>query len=126
MKRLIIGSLFAVLLVFSFVFTTSTANAGLFDGFKEEACKGLSADGQCSETGGGINKLLGTVLNIFSLVVGVIAVIMVIISGLKFVTSGGDPQRASSARNSIIYALVGLVVALLAQVIVRFVLSRAT
>jgi len=126
MRRLLIVSLFSLSLAFSFVFTNAPAQAALFGGFKEEACKALSEAGQCTDTGSGINKLLKVVLNIFSLIVGVVAVIMVIINGLKFTTSGGDPQRASSARNGIIYAMVGLVVVVLAQVIVRFVLNRAS
>lgn len=73
-----------------------------------------------------VNSLLKTVINIFSIVVGVVAVIMIIIGGLKYITSGGDSGNVSSAKNTIIYALVGLVVVALAQFIVRFVLGKAT
>ena len=73
------------------------------------------------------NRLLGvagTVLEIFSYVLGVTAVIVLIIGSVKFVTSAGDSAKVSSARNTVIYALVGVVVALLAQAIVLFVLDR--
>lgn len=71
-----------------------------------------------------INDIIAVVINIFSLVVGVIAVIMIIIGGLKYITSGGDSGNVTSAKNTILYAIVGLVIVALAQFIVRFVLSR--
>lgn len=71
-----------------------------------------------------INDIIATVINIFSFVVGVIAVIMIIIGGIKYITSGGDSNNISSAKTTIIYAIIGLVVVALAQIIVRFVLTR--
>lgn len=71
-----------------------------------------------------INNIIKLVINIFSLVVGVVAVIMIIVGGLKYITSGGDSGNVSGAKNTILYAVVGLVVVALAQFIVRFVLSR--
>ncbi|MDB5163820.1 MAG: rane protein [Candidatus Saccharibacteria bacterium] len=73
-----------------------------------------------------INGILHSIINIFSLVVGVVSVIMIIIGGLKYITSSGDAGNVSSAQKTIIYALVGLVIVALAQVIVRFVLAKAT
>ncbi len=73
-----------------------------------------------------VNDIIATTINIFSLVVGVISVIMIIIGGLKYITSGGDSGNVSGAKNTILYAVIGLVVVALAQVIVRFVLQRVT
>jgi len=82
-----------------------------------------SSDGDPAEK---VNTLIADVINIFSLVVGVVSVIMIIIGGLKYITSGGDSGNVSGAKNTILYAIIGLVVVALAQVIVRFVLERAT
>lgn len=71
-----------------------------------------------------VNNIITTVINIFSLVVGVVSVIMIIIGGLKYITSGGESNNVTSAKNTIMYALIGLVIVVLAQVIVRFVLTR--
>ncbi len=68
--------------------------------------------------------IIATVINIFSLVVGVISVIMIIIGGLKYITSGGDSGNVTGAKNTILYAVIGLVVVALAQIIVRFVLTQ--
>ena len=73
-----------------------------------------------------VNSIIVTVINIFSLVVGVISVIMIIIGGLKYITSGGDSGNVTSAKNTILYAVIGLVIVALAQIIVRFVLAQVT
>jgi uncharacterized membrane protein YuzA (DUF378 family) len=65
-------------------------------------------------------------VNIFSLIVGIVAVIMIIVGGLKYITSGGDSNNVSSAKSTIIYAIIGLVVVALAQFIVQFVLNKVT
>ena len=51
---------------------------------------------------------------------------MIIIGGLRYITSGGDSGNVTGAKNTILYAVVGLIVVALAQVIVRFVVNRAT
>jgi hypothetical protein len=73
---------------------------------------------------GKLDSLLNTVINIFSAVVGIIAVIMIIYGGFKFITSGGDSTKVTSARNTIIYAVIGLIIVALAQTIARFVLEK--
>jgi hypothetical protein len=72
-----------------------------------------------------VDRIIKRVVDIFSVVVGVVAVIMIIIGGLKYITSGGDSGNISSAKNTILYAIIGLIVVVLAQVVVRFVLQRA-
>jgi hypothetical protein len=94
---------------------------------QSEICSGLGqAGGNC---GGGqgtaLNHTLSFALSTLSLVAGVAAVIMIIIAGLKMITAQGDASAVASARNTLIYALVGLVIVALAQVIVHFVLSKA-
>ena len=64
------------------------------------------------------------VINILSWVVGILSVIMIIIAGFRYVTSGGKNESVTGAKNTILYAIVGLVIVALAQVIVRFVLSN--
>lgn len=89
----------------------------------------LKADGTCPTATNAENRvgdIIRTVINIISLIVGVIAVIMIIIGGLKYITSAGDSGNVTSAKNTILYALVGLVIVALAQIIVRFVLGKVT
>jgi hypothetical protein len=102
----------------------------------DAACEGLNEaglaetdpEGGCSESNAGttVTGVIGTVVNILSFLVGVVAVIMVIVGGFRYVTSGGDANATKSARNTIIYALVGVAIALLAQVLVRYVFTALT
>ena len=79
-----------------------------------------------SNGGTNVNHIITTIINVFSFVVGVVAVIMIIVGGFRYITSGGDSGNVSSAKNTIIYAIIGLVVVALAQFIVQFVLQRVT
>jgi hypothetical protein len=71
------------------------------------------------------NNIITQVINIFSIIVGVIAVIMIIYGGFRYITSGGDSGKVGDAKNTILYAIIGLVLVALAQFIVKFVLNRA-
>ena len=73
-----------------------------------------------------INNIIKLVINIFSLIVGLVSVIMIIVGGLKYITSGGESSNISSAKNTIVYAIIGLVIVALAQFIVHFVLGKIT
>jgi hypothetical protein len=100
----------------------------------DQGCAGSDFD--IGETGGtnctggsadtAINSLLKNVINVFSLVVGIVAVIMIIIGGFRYIVSGGESSSVSGAKNAILFAIVGLVIVALAQVIVHFVIDRAT
>lgn len=71
----------------------------------------------------GPDGILTTAINILSIVVGVVSIVMIILGGLKFITSGSNPQEVTKARETIIYAIAGIVIAILAQIIVQFVLK---
>lgn len=97
---------------------------------RDAACQGVAlTGGTCdsdpnnSSAEGTINKTIKTVIDIFSVVVGVIAVIMIMVGGLKYITSSGDSNNVNGAKNTILYAVIGLVVVALAQIVVRFVLN---
>ena len=71
-----------------------------------------------------IGGVLKNVINTLLFIIAIIAVIVIIIGAIRFTTSGGDPNQAASARNTIIYAVVGLVVAIMSYAIVNFVLAN--
>jgi cytochrome bd-type quinol oxidase subunit 2 len=72
-----------------------------------------------------VNSLITEIVNIFSVIVGVVAVVMIIIGGFRYITSGGDSGNVTGAKNTILYAVIGLVIVALAQFIVKFVLKSA-
>lgn len=63
------------------------------------------------------------VTNVVLYIVGIIAVIMLIIGGIKYVVSGGDAKKVTDAKNTVLYAIIGLVICFLAFAIVNFVIS---
>lgn len=77
-----------------------------------------------TDTDSPLNRIIRTIINIFSIIVGAVSVIMIIYGGFKYITSGGNDTNVSSAKSTILYAVVGLIVVALAQVIVRFVLTQ--
>lgn len=87
---------------------------------KPEDCK-TSTSGSESH----FQKVLARIINIFSLIVGVVAVIMIIFGGFKYITSGGEPEKIKTAKQALVYALIGLIIVALAQIIVKFVLNQA-
>ncbi len=74
----------------------------------------------------GIKNIAVTVVNILSIVVGIVAVVMIIFGGFRYITSGGESNNVSSAKNTLLFAIVGLVIVVLAQVIVRWVIGTST
>jgi hypothetical protein len=87
----------------------------------------LNPDQGCGGQGAtSFDNIVKVIINIMSLVVGIASVIMIIVGGLNFVTSGGDSQKVATARNTILYAIVGLIIVALAQTIAHFTLSVAS
>ena len=86
-----------------------------------DQCAAASSDATSS-----INNIVHTIVNLLSAIVGIVAVIMIIIGGFRYITSGGNDTSVTAAKNTILYAIIGLVVVALAQIIVRFTLSKLT
>ena len=72
----------------------------------------------------GKDGLIKTVVNILLWAVGILSVIMIIFSGIRYVTSAGDAAKTKAAQNSLIYAVVGLIVAIFAWAIVNMVIDK--
>lgn len=77
----------------------------------------------CPENLFGDGGVFKTVTNTVLYIVGVIAVIMLIIGGIKYVVSGGDAKKVTDAKNTVLYAIIGLIIAFLAFAIVNFVIT---
>ena len=74
----------------------------------------------------GTSGVFSTITNTLLFVLGAISVIMIIIGGLRYVISGGNSTAVTAAKNTILYAIVGVIVALLAYAIINFVLTSFT
>lgn len=118
-----IQSLLAVCLVVVGMGTALSTPAGAINVFNR-ACRGDAADSAvCKDKGEKLDPVVQTVIGILLWAIGIISVIMIIVGGIKYVISSGDSGQIKSARETIIYAVAGLVVALAAYAIVRFVIG---
>lgn len=100
------------------------------------ACPGVgSSQGQILEGVGqtgsdcsdkGVTDTVKVVVTVISFIAGIAAIIMVLVSGFKYITSSGDAGKVGSAKNTLIYALVGIAIAAVAQVFVHFAINTAS
>ncbi len=71
-----------------------------------------------------LNKSIGLILNVVYSVIGIVAVVMIILGGVNYATSQGDPGKVKKGKDTIMYGVIGLVIVLLAFAITNFVLSN--
>jgi hypothetical protein len=123
MKRLIL--LVTALLCFMLPATAMAYNP------LSDACGsggGATSSAACGTTGkdpiSGSNGILEKTTIILSTIAGIVAVIVILVGGFLYVTSGGNPQRIEGARNAIIGALVGLVIIAAAASLITFVVGK--
>lgn len=109
-----------------------TSSADCTDSIQQSVNNGVSeATGQSQNCGStnvqsGIKSIAVEIVNILSIVVGIVAVIMIIYGGFRYITSGGESGNVQSAKNTLLFAIVGLVIVALAQVIVRWVIGTSS
>jgi Type IV secretion system pilin len=124
-KRLLLGvALFSLSFGAFYVNTTP-----VYADAKDAVCNGVNSvvegsgcnNGEASENK--VISLANTALGVFSWIIGVAAVFAIIYAGLQFMIANGDASKIAKAKNTILYAIVGLVIVALAQVIVRFVIT---
>ncbi|MDB5163227.1 MAG: hypothetical protein JWO54_156 [Candidatus Saccharibacteria bacterium] len=118
---------FALVALFSPVApTASAADCGT-------ASEGIQAGINCAEGKdvpgtlfGGSDSIFTTIVNVLLFLIGAISVIMLIYGGIRYTTSGGNSANVTAAKNTIMYAIIGLIVAFLAFAVVNWVLSAIT
>jgi cytochrome bd-type quinol oxidase subunit 2 len=87
---------------------------------------GVDCAGAASTDGSTFAGIITNVINILSILVGAVSVIMLIVGGFRYIISNGDSNSTKGAKDTIMYALIGLIIVLFAQVIVRFVWTNAS
>lgn len=71
-----------------------------------------------------VKSVMKSVVDVLLMTVGVISIVMIVVGGIMFALSSGDASKVTKARNMVIYAVVGLVVALFASAIINFVFNK--
>jgi beta-lactamase regulating signal transducer with metallopeptidase domain len=120
-----------VILGLTVLLTLSTTSIAQADTATDNAvCQGIGAAGGTSgcesktQSTNNIDHTITYVVDILSIIGGIIAVFMIVLAGLRFVLSGGESSNIATSKNIIIYAVVGIVVIAISQIIVHFVLKH--
>lgn len=87
------------------------------------ASQGLD-NANTGSTNTSVGDIIRSIVNILLFIIGAVAVIMIVIGGFKYVVSNGDSGQVKSAKDTIFYAIIGLVIAILAYAIVNWVIQQ--
>lgn len=119
-------ALSTLVLAFSAVGINKVEAADVFN----KVCQEKPNSTVCQDKEGGGNPIFGAdgvltkIVNIVTILVGIAAVLTIILAGIKLITSGSNPQEVTVAREMILYAIVAVGIAALAQAIVQLFLNR--
>jgi len=124
MKKIITRTLMSIALVAAIVAAPLvSAELAFATDTTQQACNGVQAAGGGACGTGQLEKFLKDIVNILLFIIGTISVIMIIVGGLRYVLSGGDAGSIKAGKDTVIYAIIGLVVSIMAYAIVNFVIG---
>jgi hypothetical protein len=132
MKEIVKKSLWSLLLVPALVLGVSATAGAASCAATGNKVTGIKGAADCAKSADQTETLLGdggaftTITNILIFIVGAISVIMLVIGGVRYTVSGGDSSAVTGAKNTILYAIVGIIVSILAYAVVNFVISNFT
>ncbi len=123
MKKTLRTLLVAAMIVLGLALFISTPEASAQSAL-DEACAADPGSALCNEgSGGSVESIIALVVNTLLFVVGTISVIMIIVGGIRYTLSAGDGNAIKGAKDTILYAVIGLVVAFASYAIINWVLD---
>lgn len=122
MKKSLIAIITSFTLAAIVTFAIPVTTYAAFHGSMSDGALSAKGDDQPADLVGE-QGIFAKVTNVMLFVIGAISVIMIIIGGIRYVISGGKQDAVTGAKDTILYAIIGIVVALLAYAVVQFVLS---
>lgn len=132
MKELMTKSLRSLLIIPALALAVSVAapvTVGAFDRGMSSGVESAKGTDQADSLFGdeeGEGGIFRTITNVLLFIIGAIAVIMLVIGGVRYTTSSGNSEQVTAAKNTIMYAIVGIIVAILAYAVVNFVIGSLT
>lgn len=122
MKRLTLIATLLVAAVLGAALLAPVASVGALDPLAD-ICNDNSANTVCENQDENAESFIKTLVNVLLFIVGTLSVIMIIVSGIFYVISSGDAGRVAKAKNTLMYSIVGLVVAFIAYAVVNWILT---
>ena len=115
----------AKIFIWGLAVSTALATAPLMaDSASAQVTDGLGMTKTTENQNQSVDKLVKNIINILLWAIGIVSVIMLIIGGFRYVTSNGDSSQVTAAKNTIMYSVIGLIIAIFAYAIVNFVVFR--
>jgi len=125
MKQISKAKVLAAVMCLAMVFATvSPVSLPVYADSRDEAQNGAKlVDG-----GGGSNQnlpdIITTIINVMLFIAAALAVIMIIYGGIRYITAHGDEKQVKVAKDTIVYSVAGLIIAILAYALVTFIFDR--
>ena len=124
LKSILISTLMVAVMVFGVSIIYQTGNTEIAGAINSEITSGMNATSAGTSTPTDANVVIKNVTNIMFFIIGAVSVIMLIYGGIRYTTSGGNANNVTAAKNTIMYSIIGLVVAILAFAVVQFVVNQ--
>ena len=104
-------------------FAATPVLAATCDSASDCVTQGVNGAGGTGASSTDVPTLVKNIVNILLFIIGAVSVVMVVMGGIKYAVSNGDSSQVKSAKDTILYAVIGLVVALLAYALVNWVVQ---
>ena len=124
LKNILISTLTVAVMVFGVSIIYQTGNTEIAGAVNSEITSGMNATSAGTSTPTDANVVIKNVTNIMFFIIGAVSVIMLIYGGIRYTTSGGNANSVTAAKNTIMYSIVGLIIAILAFAVVNFVVKQ--
>ena len=124
LKSILISTLMVAVMVFGVSIIYQTGNTEIAGAVNSEITSGMNATSAGTSTPTNANVVIKNVTNTMFFIIGAVSVIMLIYGGIRYTTSGGNANSVTAAKNTIMYSIIGLVVAILAFAVVNFVVKQ--
>ena len=124
MKQISKAKVLVAVMCLAMVFTViSPVSLPVYADSRDEAQNGA----KLANSGGGSNQnlpdIITTIINVMLFIAGALAVIMIIYGGIRYITAHGDEKQVKVAKDTIVYSVVGLIIAILAYALVTFIFN---
>lgn len=125
MKQISKAKVLAVVMCLVMVFTAvSPVSLPVYADAKDEVKKGADMTNSGGSAKQDLPDVITTIINVMLFIAGALAVIMIIYGGIRYITAHGDEKQVKVAKDTIVYSVVGLIIAIIAYALVTFIFNR--
>ena len=125
MKQISKAKVLAVVMCLAMVFTAiSPVSLPVYADAKDEVKKGADMTNSGGSAKQDLPDVITTIINVMLFIAGALAVIMIIYGGIRYITAHGDEKQVKVAKDTIVYSVVGLIIAIIAYALVTFIFNR--